>query len=165
MFSSLRQNSTLYILDKAGVPKLKIGKVTGTTTPVPKYNVPTNGLGGFETVLDIFAEAEGTPYEFKKVPSQVSIYSDNNVVISESREAMSAEIEAIKTLSSKVIAEDNIKFHNDVVESCDIIQATLNPNIAREKENENKINALEQKLSNIETILSKMNERFEGVTN
>lgn len=37
MFQGLRQNSILYILEKNGVPKLKVGQVVSVSNPMPKF--------------------------------------------------------------------------------------------------------------------------------
>lgn len=162
MFSSLRQDSTLYILDKTAVPVLNIGKIIGVSSPVPKY--PSNlSLGIIETVVDITAATDDKKYIFEKVPSNLSIYIENGVIISENKEAMSVEVEAMRDRSIKTI--ESIDYHKSVVESCDNILLQLNPNIAREKEQENRLKSLEDKMGNIETVLSQMNQTLTNLKN
>ncbi len=163
MFSSLRQDSLLYVLNKREVPSLAIGRVVSVSAPAPKYPttfVPTpNGL---ETTIDITVSIDGSNTDFKKVPSQLSIYGDNGIVISESREAMNAEIEAMQSNSRKII--DSVETHRKIIDSCSDMLVTLNPSIAKEKEQEAKIDALESKIGGIEAALSEMNGMLKKLT-
>ena len=163
MFSSLRQDSLLYVLNKREVPSLSIGRVVSVSNPVPKYPttfVPTpNGL---ETTVDITVSIDGNSTDFKKVPSTLSVYGDNGVVISESREAMNAEIEAMRSSSQKLI--ESVGTHRRIIESCDEMLVKLNPSIAKEKEQEAKIDALEGKIGGIEAALAEMNGMLKKLT-
>ena len=83
-----------------------------------------------------------------------------DVVVSESREAMIAEVEAMLRHSQEVIASKD--YHEKVVCNCEKIMCVLNPQIAKDKEQEQKISQLETKvcgmegtLSNIESMLQK----------
>lgn len=157
MFSSLRQDSILYVLNKKEKPKLSIARVIGVSAPVAKYPTTFNNpMGGMETTVNITVEIDGANTEFKMIPSASSIYGDNNVVIAETKEAMSSEIESMKTNSENIIK--SIDYHKSVIESCDNILVDLNPSIAREREQENKIYSLETKITGIEKVLSEMNE-------
>ena len=52
MFSSLSQNSILYILDLQNNPKIISGPVERVSAPRPKYNTFNPN---FEMIVDIFA--------------------------------------------------------------------------------------------------------------
>jgi hypothetical protein len=51
---------------------------------------------------------------------------------------------------------DSIPYHKNVVASCDAMMAVLNPQIAKEREQEQKIGHLEQKMGGIEDMLGKL---------
>ena len=86
MFGNIRQDGIIYILDKRNIPTLSVGRVSAVSNPVPKYSTTFNPMAnGIETTVDITVNIDGSNAEFKKVPSNLSIYGENGVVISEQR--------------------------------------------------------------------------------
>jgi len=164
MFSSLRQDGIIYVLDKRNVPTLVVGRVSAVSNPVPKYSTNFPQMGNMmETTVDITVNIDNTTTEFKKVPSNLSIYGENGVVISESKEAMMAEVESVQNASKKAL--DMIDYHNKVIPACDEIIAKLNPSIANNKAQEAKISQLENQVSSMSAALSKMNDMLEKLVN
>lgn len=156
MFSSLRQDSLFYILDKRNTPALTVARVAAVSNPVPKYGAAINPLvNGMETTVDITVDIDGQKTEFKKVPSSASIYGENGVVISESKDAMFAEIEAMRENSKRII--ESVDYNKTVMERCDVMMGQLNPGIAKEKENDSRLSKLEERMGGIEAVLSDMN--------
>lgn len=161
MFSSLRQNSLFYILDKRNEPTLTIGRVSAVSNPVPKYSTNINPLNGIETTVDIAVNIDGQTADFKKVPSNLSIYGENGIVISESKDAMFAEIEAMKENSRKII--ESVEYNKKVIAACDDIIEKLNPSIAQEKERETRLGKLEDRMVGIESVLSEMSKTLKDL--
>lgn len=85
MFSALRQGALLYILDKGENPNIKVGQIEGVTQP--RFN-PGSGFGTF---VDIAVKIDNEHKDFVGVPSNLSIHSYGNIVISESSDAMIQE--------------------------------------------------------------------------
>jgi hypothetical protein len=164
MFSALRQGNIIYILDKRGVPTLKIGQVTSVSEPRAKYNTsfPSQPFS-METTVDIMAKAGEESYEFKQLASQASVSSYEGVVVSESRDAINAEIEAIQQISRKHIADT--PYHEKVDEACEELKKELNPNFAKEKAQEEKIDALENKMIGIEGTLDNIKSMLSNALN
>lgn len=158
MFSGLRQNSLFYILEKGEVVNLKIGQVVSVSNPQPKYNQyqPMQPYSQPETTVDIKVKVGDEIMDFQKLPSNLSIvnFGQNGMVVSESREAMSAEIEAMLRNSNAIL--ESISYHKKVISCCDDMLRQLNPQFAKEKEQQEKIGALEQKMGGIENTLSQM---------
>jgi len=156
MFSSLRQDSLIYVLNKKDSPTLSIGRVVSVSAPAPKYPATfTNPMANIESTVDITVSIDGSSYDFKKIPSQLSIYGDSNAVISETREAMASEIETMRSNSQNII--DSADYHRKVIESCSGMLEQLNPSLAKEREQENRLTSLESKLGNIESSLAELN--------
>ena len=156
MFQSLRQNSLFYILEKGDNLNLKVGQVVNVSNPQPKYSqfqtsMPYNQQ---EMVVDVKVKLGDETVEFKQLPATLSISDNNSVVVSESKEAMSAEVEAMLRASNNIL--ESIPYHQKVISNCDIILRELNPQFAKEKEQEEKINALEGKMEGIEGTLNQM---------
>lgn len=158
MFSGLRQNSLFYILEKGDTVSLKIGQVVSVSNPQPKYNQyqPLQPYAQPETTVDIKVKIGDETLDFKQLPSNLSIanFGQNGMVVSESKEAMCAEVEAMLRNSNSIL--DSIPYHKKVITSCDEMLRQLNPQFAKEKEQEEKIGVLEQKMGGIESTLSQM---------
>ena len=156
MFQGVRQGSLFYILEKGEDLKLKVGQVISVSNPQPKYNpIPmAQPFSQPEMVVDIKAGVGDETLEFKQLGATQSIANSGNVVVSDSREAMSAEVEGLLRTSRQVI--DSIPYHEKVLASCDAMLRELNPSFAKEKEQEEKIGALEEKMVGIEGTLNDM---------
>lgn len=154
MFSALRQGSSFFILDKTNVPKLKIGSVVSVSQPMPKYNntyVP--GHNYTETVVDVVVKVNEEELKFEKLPSNLSIanFGQSGIVVSESKEAMNGEVESMFRNSKNII--ESVQYHKDVLIACDEMMKELNPQLAKEKEQEQKIAMLENRMGGMESTL------------
>ena len=153
MFSALRQGNLFYILEKGESPKLRVGYVVSVSTPQPKYNTNYQHFGNMESTVDITVKIGDEQQEFKQVPSSLSIasFNTNNVVISETKEAMSQEVESILKASKQII--ESIPYHEKAIVACEDMLKELNPQFAKQKDQEEKINNLETKVGGIESKL------------
>lgn len=149
MFSALRQGSLLYILEKGETPTLKIGSVTSITQPNYNSNFMMNG-----STIDINVKVGDQTLDFRNVPSAQSVTSYNNAIITETKELMSNEVDNMLQHSKSII--DSIPYHNNVMQSCEEIQKELNPRFAKEKERDEDISNLKNKIGGIETKMDKI---------
>lgn len=158
MFQGLRNNSLFYILEKGEDLNLRVGQVVSVSNPTPKYSqyVPTQPYAQPEMVVDVKVKVDDETLDFKQLPANLSIanFGQNGVVVSESKDAMSAEVESMLRISKGVL--DSVPYHEKVIESCDVMLRELNPQFAKEKEQEEKIGALEEKMNGIEGTLGQM---------
>lgn len=98
MFSALRQGAVIYILDKSKEPVMKTGYVENVTIPRPMYKTfnPAASFGtNMQTVVDITAKVGDEKVTFEGVPSSLTIHSNGDTVLSESREAMISEVDSM----------------------------------------------------------------------
>ena len=157
MFSGIRQNSLFYILEKGENLDLKIGQVVSVSNPQPRYNqfgtTPTYTAQP-EMVVDIKVKVGEDMLDFKQLGANLTIANSGNVVVSDSKEAMSAEVESLLRNSKQII--ESIPYHEKVITICDTMLRELNPQFAKEKEQEEKIGALEERMGNIDDKLNKM---------
>lgn len=160
MFSGVRQNNLFYILEKENEPKLRIGQVVSVSNPQPmfsqQYGAPT------ENFVDITVKVDNETMEFKKLPASSSIADSgrDGVIVSDNKEVMNNEVESMLQSSQSIL--ERVDYHKKVVENCNQILRVLNPRLAKEKERDddinklkNKIGGLEDKMDKILTILSK----------
>lgn len=156
MFQGLRQGGLFYILDKGEDVSLKVGQVVSVSNPQPRYSNFGNPTYGAQPdmVVDVKVKVADEVMEFKQLNASINIANSGNMVVSDSKEAMSAEVEGLMRSSKQII--DSISYHEKVVASCDSMLRELNPQFAKEKEQEEKIGALEERMGNIDDKLSAM---------
>lgn len=153
MFSGLRQNSIIYVLEKKQGDgerlSLRIGQVLSVSNPQPKYQL---GAQGMETTVDITVKFQDEQMEFKQLPSTAQIANCGDLVLSESHDAIDAEVQAMYRTSKEIVESE--AYHRQMMEDCIKIRSILNPQIAKEREQAEKITKLESKVSGMEDTLS-----------
>lgn len=156
MFQGLRTNSLFYVLDKGENPNLRIGQVVSVSNPQTKYPTFNNGFTPqpMETVVDVKVKLGDEEVDFKQLPANGQIANDKNLVVSDNKDAMSAEVDAMLRQSKSIL--ESVDYNKRVVESCEGMLQQLNPQIAKDKEQTEKINKLEGKVSGIEGKIDKM---------
>lgn len=148
MFSALNQGSSIYILDKVD-SKLKIGTITSISVPRNNYNPSLNIQNN--QVIDIKCTVEGMNQEYTNIPSTYSLISYNNgqLILSESKQGLQQEVENVLNSSREII--NNIDKYQRQIISYEAILKQLNPQFAKDKERDERLDSLES--------------RFEGVSN
>ena len=157
MFSALRSGSTIYILDKNEDLQLKIGIVESVSMARPMYSTynPAVSFGtNMQTVVDITAKVDGQQIQFECVPSNLSVHSNGNVTISESREVMIQEVDSMLQNSKNVL--QSIDKHKIVAEQCENILKELNPVYAKEQERDSAISSLTKQVNSMQGILTRL---------
>lgn len=149
MFSSLRQGSTIYILEKTNEPVLKIGQVISISQPTYNSNYLMNG-----STINISVKVNDQTIDFQNIVSSLSVVSQNNVTIAETKELMSNEVDNMLQSSKNII--DSVSYHEKVVESCENILKELNPRFAKEKERDEDISNLKNKMGGLETKMDQI---------
>ena len=156
MFQGLRQNGLFYILEKGEDLKLRVGQVISVSNPQPKfgqYNTPTFGSQP-EMTVDVRVKVDEETMDFKQLNANASIANSGNVVVSDSKDAMSAEVEGLLRTSKAIL--ESVPYHEKMLVACDNVLRDLNPSFKKEKEQEEKIGALEEKMVGIEGTLNDM---------
>ena len=154
MFQGLRQNGLFYILEKGEDLRLRVGQVVSVSNPQPKYgqfNTPTFGTQP-EMTVDVRVKVDDETMDFKQLSANASIANSGNVVVSDSKDAMSAEVEGLLRTSKGIL--DSVPYHEKVIVSCDSILRDLNPTFKKEKEQEEKMVGIEDTLGEMMNMLS-----------
>lgn len=151
MFQSLRNSNPVYIFHKGDKPYLEIGYVSSVTTPRPKYPVPANFNQPQETLVDITVKIGDQVINYTGLPAQSSVadssLNGDSIVISDSKEAMNAEILSLKHKSEEIIT--SVDFHKDFIKKCESILSELNPEFAEKQAQRVEIGELKQQVSNM----------------
>ena len=116
-----------------------------------------------DMVVDITVSVDGSKEEFKNIPASLSIANDGNLVISESKEAMSTEVDSMLSISKQIL--ESVDYHKDVIDKCEQILKDLNPQFAKDKLQEEKINSLEERIGGVEDTLGDIKDMLSKVLN
>lgn len=155
-FQNLRNNHQLYILYKENIPRLEIGKILQISLPVPKYGNMYSDL-----VLDITVDVKGNAVNFQKLPANAEIADfGSDVVIAISKEAMSNEVMSMKQKSEDII--NSIEQHHSIIQGCDEILQTLNPEIAEKQKQEQENKALREEINSLKEMFSEFMNKFKS---
>ena len=159
MFQGLRQGGIFYVLEKGEDMSLKIGQVVSVSNPQPKNNqfgaMPTYGAPQ-ELFVDVKVKIGEEISEFKQLNANMNIANSGNLVVSDSKDAMSAEVEGLLRNSKQII--ESVPYHEKLLVACDAMLRELNPQFAKEKEQEEKIGTLETKMTSMESSLDEIKE-------
>lgn len=153
MFSALTQGSLIYILDKTDTPKISTGKIVGISQP--KFS-------GNQMFIDIKADVDGEHRNFPDILSTASVFSYNNsnVIISESQAGLEGEIRRkLSHINSILEHWDDYKSDKEIYES---LLKSISPVFAKDKERDEKLSSLGDKVVGIESRLDKILELIGG---
>lgn len=148
MFSALSQGSTIFILEKTPKLNYKTGEVIGVSQPRFGFNNQTS--------VDLKVKIDDSIQEFNSIPSINSLVTYNNgkVVISETKQGIQNEVEGILQTSRNIL--DNVDTYKDNVQECENILKQINPQFARDKERDDKLENLETKFKGFESKLDEL---------
>lgn len=161
MFSGLRQGTALYVLDKSEEPKVVTGYVERVSAPHPMYQSynPNVSFGAnLQTAVDIVLKVRDDRKEFVGIPSTASIHSYGDYVISESKDSMIQEVNAMMANSKSILA--NVEQHKSNITACEKILKELNPVYAKEQERDEAIDTLTKQVNSMQDILARLEQRL-----
>lgn len=156
MFSALNQGSIIYILDKTERPKFKVGEIVSISQPKVDYN-STGQFGQYQaTTVDIKVNIDGNTYEYNSIPSSYSVITYNNgkITLSETKQGLQSEVESILQNSKQIV--DKINIYKQNIIDCENILKELNPQFAKDKERDERLNSLEERFGGVEDRLDKI---------
>lgn len=161
MFSGLRQGTALYVLDKSEEPKVVTGYVERVSAPHPMYQSynPNVSFGAnLQTVVDVVVKIGNDKKEFVGIPSTSTIHSYGDYVLSESKDNMIQEVNAMLTNSRSIIA--NVDQHKSNIVACEKILKELNPVYAKEQERDEAIDSLTKQVNSMQDILARLEQKL-----
>lgn len=158
MFSALHNGSSILILEKATLT-LKPAQVQ--TISAPRTNISHGYPFGSNSVVDIVAVSNGETINIPDVPLTLSVTTTNNgLVVCDSSDTMDAELENIQRNAQQHY--DNREGYKATAERCAALRRELNPRLAKEEEQNEKISKLENSLEEMKEMLAKaLNSKIE----
>lgn len=169
MFQGLRENGTIYILDKTNiVPKLSIGYVEKRSDVYSRYGNPSMPMmtQPADGVIDFSIRIGENVTELKKIPANMSVCSPEGhplVMVFDSSEGVLSEIASIKRQRKEVV--DAYEPSLEALSACEQIELTLNPQLAKEQQREEEINNLKEKIGGIESSLGNIEAMLRALNN
>lgn len=147
MFSNLRTNSQVYILHKESSPYVDVGTVVSVSQPVPKFPM-NNFMNPQELVVDVTVKINDSTVTLQKLPANLDIADqgiNGNMVITTSREAMNAEVDALRQKSLGIL--NSVEYHQKIVQDCEVLLQRLNPEFAEQRQQKQEIDTLKAQMS------------------
>ena len=141
-----------YILYKSE-PRISTAEVISCSNPVQPYAAYQPAFP--VKSVDVKVRVGDEVMEFKQLPAEsvIADYGGSGIVVSDSREAITSEVMALKRSSEKIL--EDVGRHEHIVAECDTILKDLNPQLRREAEQSQEIEKLKSDLSDIKAMLSK----------
>ena len=161
MFSGLRQGTALFVLDKTEEPKVVTGYVERVSAPHPmyqNYNPAVSFGANLQTAVDIVVKIGNDKKEFVGVPSTSVIHSYGDYVLSESKDSMIQEVDAMLQNSKSIIS--NVDQHKSNIAACEKILKELNPVYAKEQERDEAIDSLAKQVNSMQDILARLEQKL-----
>lgn len=158
MFQNLRASNTVFILNKSGSPTMERGTVVSVSTPMPKYQVPPVFGQPQEMVVDLVVKINNADTSFQKLPAAADIadFGTSGLVISDSRDAMNAEVLSLKQKSVDTVG--SVDYHKDVIARCDKILSELNPEFAEKQAQQLEINDIKTRMKEMSETMAELME-------
>lgn len=163
MFQSVRPNSPIYVLHKGDNPRLETGYVANQPIPKPKYQIP-HTFGQQEMVVDLVVKLNEMTINLNAIPAQLDIadsYSNGeNIVISDSREAMNSEIISLKQKSIDLL--NSVKYHESLINQYDKILSDFNPEVAEKQAQQQEIAQLRSQMDEMSKNMALLIEQLKN---
>ena len=165
MFQSVRPNSPIYILHKGDNARLETGYVVNQPIPKPKYPIPHNFGQPQEMVVDLIVKINDTNVNYNSLPAQADIsdsYSNGeSITISDSKDAMNAEIMSAKQKSIDVI--NSVGYHKALIEQYDKLLSDFNPEVAEKQAQQQEMASMREKMDEMTRTMNLLMQQFKGV--
>ena len=146
MLSALRPGTPVYVLYK-NEPRFAVAKVSQVSNQYPNLAYQQPLIPGNNVAVDIAIEVDGKMETYQRIPlnSTIAEFPEKGVLISETREGIVNEVNAIRSASQAAI--DQVEAHKRVIASCDQLLFDLNPQLKKDQEQAQEIATLKRQLA------------------
>lgn len=164
MFQSVRPNSPIYVFHKGDAPRLETGYVVNQPIPKPKYQMPNAFGQPQELVVDLVIKLNDITVNMNAIPAQLDIadsYSNGeNLVISDSREAMNSEILSLKQKSIDII--NSVPYHKNLIVTYEKLLSDFNPEMAEKQAQQKEISELRAQMDEMSRNMALLIKEIKG---
>lgn len=167
MFQSVRPNSSIYVLHKGDNPRLETGYVANQPIPKPKYQMPHTFGQPQEMIVDLVIKLNDNSINLNSIPANLDIadsYSNGeNIVISDSREAMNSEILSLKQKSVDLL--NSVNYHKSLIVQYDKLLSDFNPEMAEKQAQQQEIASLRNQMNEMSKNMALLIEQLKNKEN
>ena len=164
MFQSVRPNSPIYVLHKGDNPRLETGYVVNQPIPKPKYQMPNAFGQPQELVVDLVIKLNDITVNMNAIPAQLDIadsyINGENLVISDSREAMNSEILSLKQKSIDII--NSAPYPKNLINTYDKLLSDFNPEMAEKQAQQKEISELRAQMDEMSRNMALLIKELKG---
>lgn len=164
MFQSVRPNSPIYVLHKGDNPRLETGYVANQPIPKPKYQMPHTFGQPQEMIVDLVIKLNDASINLNAIPAGLDIadsYSNGeNIVISDSREAMNSEILSLKQKSVDIL--NSAPYHKSLIQQYDKLLSDFNPEMAEKQAQQQEIASLRNQMNEMSKNMALLIEQLKN---
>ena len=162
MFQTARPNSRIYVFFKGNKPHLEQGYVTTQPVQRPKYQVPPAFGQPQEMVLDLTIRTDSGTYTFNGSPANIEVAdtfcNGEAAIVSDSREAMNAEILSLRQKSEDVLNSKD--YHENMITICNSALGVLNPEYAERQTRDEEFTKLKGQVESLAGKLDLLLEKL-----
>lgn len=159
-FRDVRQNSSVYILDKSNA-KVMTGKITSASFPKMEFN-PQTGQQQMMITFGIEADGKSSTYSIPESSSVVTCAGD--IVISTEQQGLLRDIEILNNNAEQFLNNVNelIEHNKTLKDRTTELLSELNPVFKEKQETEKRFTNIEEKFSNFEKKVDGMSQMLEN---
>lgn len=168
MLCNLRPGSPVFVIFRNG-PRVVTAKVAQLSSQYPpQFSLPIQpGAQNFGPLFDLSLELDGKTELFQRIPVNTAVaeFPDKGIIISETREGVTNEINAIYTMAMNEL--EKRPMYEQAVANCKQILLDLNPEAKREQAQAAEIAALKKQISGMSDQLAKfsnIDDRLSRIT-
>lgn len=151
MFQGVRQGSVLYLLKKGEEPILTTAQVVQVSNPYTPNN-PQN-IFTQASVVDVKVNMNGETTTLKELPALGELTtSPDGTLVSDNPETMLNEVKNLHRTSQQIV--ESAPHHEKLLPLYESFYDILDPNLAKEREKDKRLNILEEEMKGMKGTLT-----------
>lgn len=156
MLGNIKENDSIYVLDRRKRPILYTGVVVDVKPPKTQFGQPAvPGNNFLPTFVEMNVRVNGEVMNLQQIPCEKNLVDNGSGwVVSNDSDALCAYMDNMKRTSQARLESRSLD--EEIVEACDDIMPRLNPTLAKERERES---AIEARFNRLEDMMQRLLER------
>lgn len=151
MFQGVRQGSVLYILRKGETPTLTPAQVVSVSNPYTPANA--QNIFAKPSVVDIHVNINGENTTLKEMPALSEFTTSvDGTIVADNPEAMLNEVKNLYRTSQQIV--ESAPHHESLLPIYESFYDILDPNLAKEKEKDKRLNLLEAEMKGMKGTIT-----------
>lgn len=154
LFKNLKQNNTVYILDKNDFSVKR-----GTVTVDPVTQVQTNKLTNkSEVMTDLTVTTDGKTVIYS-IPDNSTLTTAGSLILATTEQELCSEVDRLLNASKQYFQDE--PFHKRVLEKAPDAMLALNPALREKMEQEQRMSEMKQSYNDMQELVRKQSEAID----